>query len=601
LLPFFILLLSLSFDLIRWHYRRVGLLLTPTFAISKIYKNTIKIINKTQLRISLIAWLQSRFLIYKDERKFEKTDIETVIYNSNISSSKQINCYIDQIVEIVNKAIQKGETNTCINGTNAIAEIAKNYLEKRKDNIILIPSPDAMFLASEPDARDVLTPVYEHLMAINSKASRANNETICHKIIESFSVLSIFTANLKSKAFREHSAPITFAPIFYMRQCIKFSQEIGLYDVGFQASKKLLNIAYKAPKNVSPTSIYHPIIDGMSEIVDNLFKSKNFSLVNSVVSDMMEIAFLSIKQEHFQAKYLIKEILDKLYMILPIAIITNSLQKTTLSSDSFSPYDISSNTSISSLISFSTNLIKDKDDKKPWINPYSDFKSINEQIHRHFRIVSENIQFNDSFVLFQIIETLYYIANVYLSVLERNITDNYIQNQELGDQIKWYNAFFWVVFSKAKAINHQRAEHSCDTLAWIGISFYSADNVSVMDNSISNINSIIESFSNFDVAKESFRTADLLQYYHVILIYLNIKNNSVLANKIDLNIQKISEKFSEEEWHRIIEDYEHRKRQIDDELKEYKYYYSMRDMPMHRAIPLLKSIIDESGKTSIEN
>lgn len=305
----------------------------------------------------------------------------------------------------------------------------------------------------------------------------------------------------------------------------------------------------------------------------------------------MSIPFYVVGQEHFQARDIIEDILEKIYRLLPITISSQNLQNINLPLITFSPYSTATLTSLGYLVEQSTVLIKDIDKERSWVNPYGDFMELNKSIYRHFIDIAENIQFGDNFILHEIIETIVHITKVYLMILEKPLNDNHVYEYELVEQIISYQVFFGIIFQNAETFDYRRAQHACDSIAWAGMSFYIKEHPLVIDHSIINISSIIKSSYKFEDSKKHFRIADLMRYLWMIRIFLVKHKNDVLIKKIDETITTQPDNFTDENWITIQNNLENRKGHIERELKKFTPYGIMRDSAGRRSISLLKFVL----------
>ena len=586
LFPIEIIILASTFDLIRWHFRHVSNLMTSQPALKRLYQFCEKFIKMIQRRISHSAKLQF-FSLSSEERKDQSVEgLETVFYNSSTYHSDVIEKYLNQIAEIVHKAISREDTYTAKLGINYLVRIGQFYLQTRKDNLILIPSADALFLAHENDARGVLTPIYEHLQNMNIQSVDKKNEAVSTNIVKAYASMAGFTVNLKAKAFRENTAPITFAPIFYMKRCVNNAQENNMINVAYQASREYLLIGRSAPKNIDQTSVYIPLIDAWIELAVKFYTTGNEPLANNILDDMMGLHFDMVEKKHFQFNEIFNHTLSKLYSILPFALVTEITHKTQVIGYTFSPYDTTKRFSICYLVGKALEFIEIENDEMPRIRPFSDFMKLNEELYHHFYNIAENFQFGDSFILWHISETIKAIASVYLHIIEKMPSEDPDYNKKLVIQVTWYCSFFWITFSRAKSFNWERANHSCDVIAWIGISFYMKKYIFVIENAIENISSIINACCRSKYKADHYLVADLFIYLWKFNILAKKKDDNSLKSKVDEAINKVPEGLNQEQWDNVKSALETRKDQLDEELKVYRPY-RIRD----NSTSLLKDII----------
>ena len=88
-----------------------------------------------------------------------------------------------------------------------------------------------------------------------------------------------------------------------------------------------------------------------------------------------------VKQKHYHARFIIDYVLEKIYTILPLYLLSEAKNKNPLSTIHFSPYDLTCDSSIGYLVANSMELIKEVNLERQWVNPYREFMDINESIY----------------------------------------------------------------------------------------------------------------------------------------------------------------------------------------------------------------------------
>lgn len=566
--PLELLVIGLSLDLLRWHHRHVVDMLTPGVALNRLLKAALRFVVKSQRRILRLSKMNYATLTEKQKKDESSEIVESALYAAHPEYTASIKSYLDQIAEIVQKAVSRKETSTATAGISKLVRIALEYLNQRKDNIIPLPSPEAHFLSPDTDASPVLTPVYEHLQDINRFAVSTNEEGVAIQVILAFGQIAAFTSTLKVNFFRDGSVLLTFAPIYYLRECVRSALARNLNDVALQAGRSLSHIGRIAPDNVDPANVHIPLIDALCEIAEQFLVAGKVELANVVLTELMSLLHHLLDKKYYPYRLILGEVLDKLPIICILAIGSTKVKGESAFGLSLAPYDPTSQVSLGYLVGRAAQLIK-KDDSE-WVNPYHDFIEVNKSICGHFRNLAEKINFQGTFLLWHLTQTIKHIAGVYLWVLEQNITDD-PHIGPLVDEIPWYSAFFWVVFENATIeFSHQRAEEACDVLAWIGLQFYLRHYDSITGNSIENIYSIIESYSKH--SPEPYGLADLFIYLWQFHILAEHENDRVLLQKVDNKIASKPEAVDANLWKLATDALETRKRQLAERLREPERY-----------------------------
>ncbi len=588
LFPIAIVVVAATFDLLRWHYRRISRMLEPANAIKRLLKRIGGHINKTQKRISVLAKIQWRTLSVEQRGSKQKEDLETALYSVFKRQHDILNRWIGELAEITYKAIARNEMNTAYIAISAIAESGHHYLNSRKDNLIVYPSQAALFQAYETDVAVVLNPIYEHLKNINRNAALTKDETTCINVLRSLSSIASYTATIRARTFPDNSAPITYLPLGYIEECILTAQRNGLDDAVLHGSREILNICQNTPDNVQSHDVYLPAIEDWFKIEIAFLSAGKTAFANEVLINMMSLAHHLLERNHYQFDDVLKEILEKIEVLMPLAVAQEKIYGARIVGAPLSPpYDLTNSISIANLaVQFvSLGRIKRQEDK-PRVNPYDDFVHFNEVIHRHFRNIAEKIDLGASSLLWHMIQTLRNIVGkVYFELIKNPISDKISYEEDLAKQIPWYLAFFWVVFSKVATFNVRYAEDACDTLAWVGMLYYNIGYPDVTESCVSNIESINKSFYEKTKSQNPYDIADMMMYIWHIRMLVEGKKNATMTSKIDKSVEQLMDLLPAKRAE-VKKTFELRKKQLNEKLIRYEPYY-LRD----NATSLLKQLL----------
>jgi hypothetical protein len=474
---------------------------------------------------------------------------------------------IDELAEIALKAVSRSECFRAQLAIFAISDIARYYATVRKNNLIIYNEPNS-FGVKGSDIDKLLTPIYEHYKDISRSAVAFRNETTSLHSIKALSQIAIHLTRLKSPVFREYSAPLTYMPIAYMGVCIESAQRQGFEDVPHQGAAELLDIAKSAPENVDVCEIHLPVLNELNKIALAFLVSNKDVLLNSCIEKMITIGHYALDGHHFRSEYIIEDILKKAESLLPLALSYERLYGSKLLGKPLTPlYDLSNKISIGYLVNKAMQLNK-KDEKRDWVNPYHDFIDLNKIIWQHFYNIGKNNEFGDSFILWHILQTLKYIAGIFIHLLTESITDNVVYLDELSECFQWYCSFFWLAFSKKSSVNHYKAEEACDISTYIGLNFYRLNRQDVAKFCIDNIDSIADSYHEISEKNEQydlFDMADLLIFLWYFRLVAEKNDNSDVIKLIDEKLAAFGVLKRET---REYEVFENRKRHLQDKLSK---------------------------------
>ncbi|MGQ9512640.1 DUF2254 family protein [Thermodesulfitimonas sp.] len=314
-----IVIIAVTLDLLRWYHRHTVRLLEPQEPVNRLVRTIKKYIDQIQRTVSRLARLQWHTLTDEQKRDNSPDDLESALYLKVFSRhSDYINALTSELAEIALKAVARGETQTAEFVVFGLAEIACYYIGKRKDNLILTLAPQAM--VEESDIHNLLVPLYEHLKDINRGAISLRNERVCICVARALGNIASEMVKLKSRAFRGHGSPLACMPLGYLKVCAESAQNEGLSDAALQGSEALVQVALCAPPNIAPGDVHLPIIEGLYRFATNFLVSGKWQLVNKPLDSMMRMAHHLLEQKHFQLTLILKDMLQKLELLAPLAV-----------------------------------------------------------------------------------------------------------------------------------------------------------------------------------------------------------------------------------------------------------------------------------------
>ena len=135
-------IIAISLDLVRWHFRRVSFLLEPYNAIKSLSKTVCSTISRTEKDIATASFEYLKKLPRTEWSTELLRKIETSFYHSFGKKYVYIlNNWIDELEDIVLRAITRAERLTAKHGINSIIEVASSFLDSRKSNFHLYINP----------------------------------------------------------------------------------------------------------------------------------------------------------------------------------------------------------------------------------------------------------------------------------------------------------------------------------------------------------------------------------------------------------------------------------------------------------------------------
>ena len=576
-----IVVLGLSLDLLRWYHRHICQLLDPAYAVETVTKYARQSIDRIQKSVTHVAKVQYRALTSEQKKEVNLSDIESIVYPQMPAYPHSINYWIHEIGEIASKGAARGEKYLASAAISSIREIVIYFVSTRKDNLILYPSPDALFLASESDIKVVINQAYEVLQDINRTAVVNGDESTSLRISEAFQGIAVHFENMSARNIRPNTSPlaaqsIAYQPIAYMMSCVKYAQEKGLDEVPFQSAEILAKISLAAPKDITLTDVHIPVIDGIQGISINFYVKRNAVFAEHVVGHPMAILDHLLDKEDSHYRELLRHVLENMEILAPLAVANEKLQgRLNSSSPMGKAYGLSNPQSLGYLFSKATKLIK-VDEERQWINPYHELVEILDVYCRHFRGLGEQIEFGESFLLREITLLIKHIAVVIQQLISQPVRPDRGDEQQLVDKIGWLLSFFWVAFDKKKTVNQHRADEACDVLVYTGLLFFEYGYPNVLKTAVSHIRSIIGSYSKTNNSPDAYALGDMYAHLWCLRRLANARSNAQYTQLIDEILGNKPETLTDEQWKQAQNAIELRRQQLEQRLEE-RDDYNLRD------------------------
>ncbi len=550
-LAFSLAILGISLDLLRWYHGHVCQLLDPTYAVGLALKHVKQVIDETKTLVTRVARLQHQLLRSAQQSQFSAEDIEATVYPRISGYPNSINSWINDLAEITIKAVARGEKLLAKAAIFAIADLTIHYLSSRKHNLTLTltPAPEAMFLAMTSDVNVVMDRAYELLQEVSRTAVVESDESTAIRVSEAYQAIAIHTANLGASAFREHTAPLTFAPIYYALACVKYAQAKGLDEVAFQTAAILSRIPRAVPKDISETDIHIPVIDGLFDIAIYLYGKRSHALAEEVNGHHFTILTHMLQREDYYFKDMLRHVLEKIEVLAPLAILNEAMAgRLSMVHPLGKAYGLINQTSLGYIFDQAAATLPKVEADREWINPYHDLIDITDIIADHLRKIAENNEFGESFLVLEIDSLIKHIAITIGRLIDQPLRTDHGDESALIDKFLRILAFYWVAFKGKKSISKRRADDCGDSLVFIGLLFFARGHPEVLRASISNIRSILDSYCKIAQPPDYYAIGDMLAHLWGIRMVLVVRNNTALTQVVDQALNTKPATLTDEQW-----------------------------------------------------
>ncbi len=573
LLPIQIILVGFTFDLLRWHYRRLGPLFLPREAIGRLLEVIRGYIGRTQSTVARFARVRLQAMPEDQRAQVSAQGIEAAVYAALPNHPAQIIQWTGELAEAAVKAVARQETDAARLAVSGLADVATCYLTTRRENVTLRQLDSLLAMAAGMAGSDVdvvLSSVYEHLKDINRRAIALDSEATCIDVVRAFGRIASQTARLDSPAFAVslggHRAPITRLPLGWLKECALAAQRHGFQDAVLEAARALVAVTRETPTNIPAKDVWLPVARDLRELAVQSLLVNQGVLANEVLKAMLEGMHDALDRGHTQIDDIVRHTLDEIKAMAPLALASAAAQGMLSMGMPLSPvYDLIVESSIGNLVLKSARAVMDAT-AEDQSDACKLFYEINEIIGRHLRSLADDVAgVGSTFLMVEITLTIKKICETYSRIIRQVPDEAEYPGRRLADQVPWYLSFFWAVFAKATTVPEGYARDACNTLAEIGLAFCNLGETSVAETSVTNICSVAESYWKDSKGSNPHVTADMLSFVYCVRRLAEARCQNDLVQKVDTRLNRFAVTLGDR-WREVKEAYERDTSRLEEEI-----------------------------------
>jgi hypothetical protein len=460
-----VLALGVSLDLIRWYQRHIADLLDPRRAINKLVHLAIWFLHIQNRRARKAATIQRRLLRNSARNNVRLKTLEAIYHHRLGSLSAAALGFMTDIAEAGSRAITKRETHTAQHSAGSVAKVLLEYIHARRKNMLFLPSIQSGTILTTNDLHAFTTPSYELLLQLGKEAVDANIEAVVIHVINQFGAVALHTTKMPGQSPNSSSSPLSYAPIYYLREVARAALVNRLNTVGLRASEAVVAVVTGSRKNIDYVSVHSPSMDVLFEVVKSYLGQGYIELVNSVLKEWNTIVLDAVRRDHFQVRDILRDSAARFVFIVRSALTLEQTQAVMLPGLSLPPYDVSLQDSYAHLIQAALDVLLAS--RQASRGTYA-WQALNELVQHAHEI--SRLNFGRSFLRWHVIETF----GLALTSLISAITE-FGQSRESRDLLQFVlqllSSLANVTESSADIVSPQ-AEHGASTIAAVGILAY---------------------------------------------------------------------------------------------------------------------------------
>ena len=600
LLPVQILLVGLTFDLLRWHYRRLAQLLLPREAVGRLLCTVRKYIDRTQSTVTRITRSQLQAMSKEQRAEVSAHTVEAAVYAALPNHPNQIITWTGELAETAIKAIARGENHAVRLTVDALSQVAIDYLLTRKDNLRL---EHRGMLVAGSDVDVVLSPAYEHLKDINRRAIALDSEATCIDVLRAFGRIASQTVNLDSPAFRlplgGRRAPISWLPLGWLKECALAAQRRGFHDAVLEAARALVAVTRETPTYIPAHDVWLTVVRGLRELAAQSLLANQGVLANEVLKAMLEGMHDALDRGHTQIDDIVRHTLDEIEAVAPVALASAAAQGMLSMGMPLSPvYDLTVESSIGNLVLKSANAVLDATGEEQ-SDACRRFHNLNEIISQHLRSLADDVAgLGATFLVFHITQTIKQICETYFRIIRQVPDEAEYPGRRLADQVPRYLSFFPAVFVKATTVPDGYARDACDTLAEIGLAFTDLGETSVAETSVTDICSVAELYWKASKGSNPHATAGMLSFVYCVRRLAAARCQNDLVQNADESLARLESSLGDR-WGEVREAYVRDIKRLEEELEAPSFSQALAGGAVLRLTKLLRRMDGNQGESSI--
>jgi len=573
-----IVLLGLSFDGIRFFYRKTLDLLLPATATGLVLREC----NRSTKRVRRSVERAVRILQIAGNPPNSQAITGAVFYaQSQIAPA--LRGWIAQLDEFAHKAIVRGDTQAVNEIVTAMQTIGTEYADARRSSLILMPDWDNILAGGTSDISRVLNPIYESVRLICQHAAKEENELVVCHCIRTFGAMTEHAMTiLHEQNGTWRKAPLAFSPCFYLDLCVQIVIRAGMADAILAGVASLQAILLKPVKEVDTASTEAEAIQSLCAIAAAGYLKPELVSVYPATQAMLFAARHAIAIRGYRQQPTLKTVLTNLALLAAFEIVADKAGKRIM--QTFPAYSLGFEASIPALLEMIAHHVQPVDPARPWVNPFHEFLGASEDIVHHYRDLAK-LDFQGTLFMKWVIDSMMTCAKVHIALLDNPPTGADPFRDDVDNRLRWYIYAPSFFFRPQNPFPSHHAEDTCGELAILGMHLMeqvwwreSAKACGVA------IGQIAESCAASQAMP--YALANLHEKLEILARAADALGYAPLATEYRALIAKPAA-MTDDNWAHHIGELATRIRQLDDELEEYGQQFGLRDDPVSTLRELL--------------
>ena len=451
-------LLGISFDALRQFYTRTLDLLAPETAVRLVLHEC----SNQIARVKHVVERLVRVLPGAGREPKQQDVLRAILYtNSQIAGGSR--AWTAQLDEFAHKAIARRDTHGANGIISAVGLIGQQYADARRSSVILLPDWNFPLAGGVSDIGEVLNPIYESVGAICQDAAKASNELIVRHCIQTLEKMTTHAMQIThTPDGRWRTAPLAFAPAFYMNMCTEIAIRANMADAVLAAIDSFRTIYLKKTAEVETRTTESKVLKSLFTIAASSYARTDSVWAFPAMKAMLIAARHDIGVQGYDNLPALETVLRNALQLAPIEVKMETTGQRLV--QTYPPYDLGFEANVAMLLDKVASQVT-VDAERPWVNPFREFLEASEDIVHHFRDLA-SIYFGNTLLRKWIVDTLMAVAQVHLSLLTHPPAGSEAYLDDIDNRVQW------VVHSVAPffpdnqpPFHYHHADDACGALA----------------------------------------------------------------------------------------------------------------------------------------
>ena len=455
-----LVLLGLSLDALRAFYSRALSLLDPATALDLVSRECQRYIRRTKDAVE-------RMVCVIAAKGGDEAVVRYAIH-ARSSLAAGLSGWTAQLEEFAHKGVTRRDTQAVTAIVRTMADIGEKYAEARRDSMFLLPDFTAGMPIGVSDIGNVLDPIYESIKRICEDAAKQSNEAVVQGCLATLGHMAAHAMTMVHTSELQRTAPLAYAPVFYIEQCVKAALPAGMDDALLAAIEGTRKVFAKISDDTDTRAAEEGALEILFTIAVAGCSRRSIVVCFAAVEMMLRAAQHDIRLRGYRdVSATLRTVLPNIATLVPFEVAMDKGGQRMMKT--FPPYSLSCEASLPALLGEVANKVRPEERERSWIDPFDEFKQASDAIVDHYGEVAGNVDFDGVLLEKWTVESLLRAARVHINLLANPPAgaERFLSTVEKCLRRLTHAAAFF--FRETSNFPYHHASEACDELACIGM------------------------------------------------------------------------------------------------------------------------------------